>query len=149
MGNLTDRQKKKIIADYLQTESYRATARLNKVSDRTVKRVVQQDGDFAQKAEQKKAENTADMLRYMESRRAQAQEAIDVYLHALTAPDKVELTAPDKVEAATLSQIATALGILIDKWTKTAGTHTAETMEDDPITQSLKEEAAHSAFPPC
>ena len=141
MGNLTDRQKKKIIADYLQTESYRATAKLNKVSDRTVKRVVQQDDDFAQKAEQKKAENTADMLRYMESRRAQVQEAIDVYLHALTAPDKVE--------AATLSQIATALGILIDKWTKTSGTHTAETMEDDPITQSLKEEAAHSAFPPC
>lgn len=141
MGNLTDRQKKKIIADYLQTESYRATARLNKVSDRTVKRVVQQDSDFAQKAEQKKAENTADMLRYMESRRAQAQEAIDVYLHALTAPDKVEV--------ATLSQIATALGILIDKWTKTAGTHAAETMEDDPITKSLKEEAAHSAFPPC
>ena len=54
MGNLTDRQKKKIIADYLQTESYRATARLNKVSDRTVKRVVQQDDDFAQKAEQKR-----------------------------------------------------------------------------------------------
>ena len=55
MGNLTDRQKKKIIADYLQTESYRATARLNKVSDRTVKRIVQQDVDFAQKAAQKKA----------------------------------------------------------------------------------------------
>ena len=93
------------------------------------------------KAAQKKAENTADMLRYMESRRAQAQEAIDVYLHALTAPDKVE--------AATLSQIATALGILVDKWTKTASTHAAETMEDDPITKSLKEEAAHSTFPPC
>ena len=36
---LTDRKKKKIVADYLELESYNAVAKLNSVSDSTVKRV--------------------------------------------------------------------------------------------------------------
>ena len=31
-ARLTDRQKKKIVADYLETESYNATAKMNGVS---------------------------------------------------------------------------------------------------------------------
>ena len=37
---LTDRQKKKIVADYLELQSYNATAKENGVSKDTVKRVV-------------------------------------------------------------------------------------------------------------
>ena len=39
-ARLTDRQKKKIVADYLETESYNATAKINGVSKDTVKRVL-------------------------------------------------------------------------------------------------------------
>ena len=65
-ARLTDRQKKKIIADYVQLGSYNAAAKINGVSKDTVKRVIQNCDDFVQKAQQKKEENTADILEYME-----------------------------------------------------------------------------------
>ena len=60
-ARLTDRQKKKIVADYLETESYNATAKINGVSKDTVKRVVLGCEGFAQKAQQKKRQNTLDI----------------------------------------------------------------------------------------
>ena len=110
-ARLTDEQKKRIIADYVESGSYRATARKNGVVADTVKRIVQSDGGIVQKATQKKAENTLDMLEYMDSRKGQAQGIIDTYLEALADPEKLE--------NASLQQIATALGIVVDKFTKT------------------------------
>ena len=52
---LTDRKKKKIVADYLELESYNAVAKLNSVSDSTVKRVVAESGEIKKKLEQKKS----------------------------------------------------------------------------------------------
>ena len=101
-ARLTDRQKKKIVADYLETESYNATAKINGVSKDTVKRVVLGCEGFAQKAQQKKRQNTLDMLAFME--------AIDFHLMALTDPKKIS--------DAGLSQIATSFGIIVDKATK-------------------------------
>ena len=51
---LTDIQKSKIIADYLELGSYRAVAKLNGVADNTVRKVIENDSDFAQKVEIKK-----------------------------------------------------------------------------------------------
>lgn len=53
-ARLTDRQKKKIVADYLETESYNATAKMNGVSKDTVKRIVLNCEGFFQKAQQKR-----------------------------------------------------------------------------------------------
>ena len=53
-ARLTDRQKKKIIADYMAVESYNAVAKMNGVSKDTVKRIIQNCENFAQKAQQKK-----------------------------------------------------------------------------------------------
>ena len=114
-ARLTDKQRKKIIADYVESGNYRATARKNNVATDTVKRIVLKDATVVQKATQKREENTRDMLEYMESRREQAQTVIDAYLVALADPTKLEL--------ATLSQIATAFGIVVDKFTKLADTH--------------------------
>ena len=50
------------------------------------------------------------MLKYMDSRKKQAQSVIDKYLAALENPEKIE--------KAKLSEIATALGIVVDKFTK-------------------------------
>ena len=109
-ARLTDKQKKKIIADYMENGSYRATARMNGVSDDTVRRVVLSDDEILQKAEKKKEQNTMDMLAYMDSRKEQAQGVIDDYLDALANPEKIA--------TAKLSEIATALGIVVDKFTK-------------------------------
>ena len=65
---LTDRKKKKIVADYLELESYNAVAKLNSVSDSTVKRVVAESGEIKKKLEQKKEQNTKDILEYMDSK---------------------------------------------------------------------------------
>lgn len=107
-ARLTDRQKKKILADYLESGSYRATARKNKVNASTVKRVVEASDDFEQKAAQKKKENTADVLAYMESQKKVVCEIIGKGLAALNDPEKLAEATP--------SQITTALGTLIDKW---------------------------------
>ena len=50
---LTDKQKKKIVADYVQLQSYRAAAKLNDVSDATVKKVVKEDPESARLCAQK------------------------------------------------------------------------------------------------
>lgn len=133
---LTDKQKKKIIADYVQLQSYRAAARQNGVSDATVRKIVKGDPESSQKCALKKEENAQDMLSYMDSKKERVQEIIDVYLGVLTDPEKLE--------GATLQQITTALGTLIDKWTviddRKKGDSFHQTVEDDPITKSLKEE---------
>lgn len=109
-ARLTDKQKKKIIADYVQLGSYNAAAKANGVSLNTVKKIVQGNADIAEMCNQKREENTAEMLAFMDSRKGEAQNVIDAYLKALADPEKLE--------NASLSQIATALGIVVDKFTK-------------------------------
>lgn len=133
-ARLTDKQKKKIVADYLELGSYRAAGRQNGVADGTVKRVVEECGDIEQKVAQKKDENTADILAYMESKRGVVCEIIEKGLAALNDPEKLADASP--------AQITTALGTLIDKWApKGQPISGKDQMEDDPITKSLKEEA--------
>lgn len=136
-NRLTDKQKKKIVADYLELGSYRATARKNNISADTVKRTVAECDEIEQKLSQKKAENTADILAYMESQRGLVCEIIGKGLAVLNDEEKLREATP--------AQITTALGTLIDKWAAVSGSAASESREDDPITKSLKEEAAHGA----
>ena len=105
---LTDEQIKRIIADFVESNNYSATARKNGRAVNTVKKYVLADEEIAEKCKQKKEQNTLDMLEYMDSRKGQAQ---GTYLAALADPEKLD--------SASLQQIATALGILVDKFTKT------------------------------
>ena len=52
--HLTDREKKKIIADYVELESYNAVAKKHNVSATTVKNTVLKNNDSVKKCEQKK-----------------------------------------------------------------------------------------------
>ena len=108
-ARLTDRQKKKILADYVQTNNYCATAKLNGVSANTVKKIVQTNADIAEELIRKKEENTADVLTYMESQRDMVCQIIGKGLAVLNDPAKLAEATP--------SQITTAIGTLIDKWT--------------------------------
>lgn len=129
-ARLTDRKKKKIIADYMELGSYRATAKKNGVSDDSVRRVVEKCGDFQQKLEQKKEENTADILAYMESKRDIVCKILGKGLDALNSPDKLAEASP--------AQITTALGTLIDKWTA-MGHGIRDNAEEDALSRSLRE----------
>ena len=130
-ARLTDRQKKKIVADYLELGSYRATAKKNDVADGTVKRIVLECGDIEQKVAQKKEENTADILAYMEGKRKAVCEIIEIGLSVL----------PDKIKTAkSASEVTTALGTLIDKWSAVSG-GPADTAKEDELSKSLREMA--------
>lgn len=108
-ARLTDKQKKKIIADYVQLGSYNAVSKINGVSATTVKNIVLKSADFVEKCEQKKEENTADILAYMESQRGLVCEIIGKGLAALNDSEKLKEATP--------AQITTAIGTLIDKFT--------------------------------
>ena len=130
-ARLTDKQKKKIVVDYLETQSYSATARLNGVTHQTVKRIVQESPDFSETLQQKKDMDTADIIAYMESKRDAVYNIIEVGLRIL----------PEKIETAkSATEVTTALGTLIDKWTlKSMGSNGGNLGDDDPITKALKE----------
>lgn len=106
-ARLTDIQKKKIVADYLETQSYSATAKMNGVTHQTVKRIVDESPDFSEKLQEKKQQNTADILAYMESRKGQICEIIQKGLDVLNTPGKLEEASP--------AQITTMIGTLLDK----------------------------------
>ena len=60
-ARLTDKQKKKIVADYVELGSYNATAKLNGVSLNTVKHIVQANAEIASML-QKETDDTLDKV---------------------------------------------------------------------------------------
>lgn len=129
-ARLTDKQKKKIIADYVQLGSYNAAAKKNGVSNHTVKRIVLGVPEIADKVQQKKDENTRDILAYMESQRDDVCEFLRLAME--------QLKNPEKLEKAQLQQVATTMAIIIDKWTAISG-GPADTAREDELSKSLKE----------
>ena len=134
-ARLTEAQKKKIVADYICLNSYNAVAKINGCSPNTVKSVVNNadNAEFAEKCARKKEEVSRSIMEYLESQTDRACEIIGKGL--------LELSKPEKLEAATMSQITTAIGTLIDKWAMLKGTSAGTTREDDPLTKALREEA--------
>ena len=108
MAKLTDKQKKKIIADYIDNGNYSETARMNKVSEKTVRRIVKSDDEFPKKADKKKQQNTQDILEYMDKTKEKRQKIINLCL------EKMEERL-NKDELMNIKDIATAYGVLVDK----------------------------------
>ncbi len=130
-ARLTDKQKKKIIADYVQLGSYNAAAKLNGVSNHTVKKVVSEAPETSKKLQQKKEQNTADVIAYMESQKNDVCELLGLYIN--------ELKNPMKIQAAALKEIAVVLGVVIDKYTKFVGDNIADNQSEDALSKSLRE----------
>lgn len=107
-ARLTDKQKKKIVADYVELGSYNAVAKANGVSLNTVKKIVQENADIAEMCNQKKEENTADILAHMEGKKDKVCQIVDIYLDALLDADRIEKANP--------AQLTTAMGTVIDKF---------------------------------
>lgn len=108
---LTDKDKKKIIADYINNQNFSETARMNGVNKSTVKRLIDSDydKDLQQKATEKKEENTKDILEYMDSIYDKQKNIIDLSLSAL----EKKLEDPDMFT--NVKDIATVYGVIFDK----------------------------------
>ena len=109
LPKLTDRQKKKIIADYVENGNYSETARINGVNKSTVQRLISNNQEVQQKAQEKKEENTQDMLQYLESKKEDKKRVIELCFKALE--DK--LASPDMFTS--IRDIAMVYGIIVDK----------------------------------
>lgn len=129
-ARITDKKRKKIIADYMELGSYNATGKMNAVSKDTVRRIILGCEGFDQMAQKKKEENTADILAYMESKRDKVTEIIGLYLDELLDVSQFKNLSP--------SQLTTALGTLIDKWA-IIGSGPPDTTKEDDLSQSLRE----------
>lgn len=129
-ARVTDKQKQKILADYVELGSYNAVSKMNGVSDKTVRKIVLDNPEIAEKFEQKRLENTEDVLTYMEERRKKVCSIIDLYLD--------ELLNVRQFKNLTPSQLTTAIGTLIDKWTMIRS-GPSDKAEEDALSKSLKE----------
>lgn len=145
MPRLTDKQRKQMISDRAEGMSYRQIAEKYDTSVTTVKRTLAKNPEVSQKVTHKKESNTADILAHMDTKRDTVKEIIDKALDVLNDERRLSRASP--------MQIATMLGIVIDKFTGTRAAveklraDTAKskgedpmTVEDDPITKALKEE---------
>ena len=108
---LTDKQKKRIISDYVNIGSYNTVGKMHGISATTVKNVVLKNSETVELCEQKKKQNTMDMLEFLETRKQKTQDIIDQLLNCM----------PDKIPRASLVQIVTAYGVLVDKSTLLSG----------------------------
>lgn len=108
---LTDKQKKKIIADYVETNNYCESARKNNVSEYTVRKICKDESnkDVKKKLEQKKEENTKSMLEMISKTNEKRLSVISKLVDAID-------NKADKIDAFTnVKDLASAYGILIDK----------------------------------
>lgn len=129
---LTDKQRKKIVTDYVELGSYNAVAKKHKVAASTVKRLCEKMPEMQQKAKHKKEQNTADILAHMESKKDAVNRVIDRYLDALLDEERIAKASP--------AQLTTALGTLIDKFTGIQA-EISRDEQDDPLSKALREEA--------
>ena len=106
---LTDKQKKKIIADYVDNNNYSETARINNISETSVRRIVKGNEGITEKVEQKKEENSQDMFEYMKNKDDDKKRIVDLCFEAL---DK-KLSNLDMFT--NVKDIATVYGIIMDK----------------------------------
>lgn len=113
---LTDAQKKKIIANFVENNNYSETARMNNVSEYTVRKICKDSNnkEIKEKIEQKKQENTKSMLEMISETNNKRLQVISKLVNAID--DKAE-----KIDAFTnVKDLASAYGIMIDKELKFA-----------------------------
>lgn len=109
---LTDKQKKKIIADYIQNQNYSETARNNKVAVDTVRRIIltnKDDENFVKKSKQKREEDTKDILEYMQDITQGQKKVINLSLEVIT--EMLE----NRDKKLTGRDIAMIYGVIFDK----------------------------------
>lgn len=108
MVKLTDKQRKQLVADYIECGSYSEVARKYGMSVNGAKKVVQTDKTSARRCKAKKDENTLAMLDYLDSKKDEAQGIISQILRNLRDSERLKDASP--------REQATVMAIVIDKF---------------------------------
>lgn len=127
---LSDFKKKKIIADFAEFENYSLVARENGIARTTVKRIVDQNPQTLKLVDMKKEENTRDILVYMDSKKNKVCQMIDTYLDALVDAERLE--------KASVNQLSSALGTVIDKFTSKSTNHSDNEDAHDELISAIR-----------
>lgn len=111
---IPDNIRKRILFDYIETQNMKLVADSYGVSTGTVWRIVRAEAgsDLEQKVAERREQQAADILAHMDSKKEQVCLLIDKYLEALCSDSKIA--------SATVNQLSTALGTVIDKFTLNA-----------------------------
>lgn len=114
LSPVTEKERKQIIADYVELKSYNAVTKKYNRSWHTVKKIITADPDgIRKKCEQKKEENMRDILAFMDQRKDVACDVLDRLLQGLGNETIIERSS--------INQIATAFGIVVDKFALVQG----------------------------
>lgn len=123
MAKLTDKQRKKIIAERVYGATIRTLAAKYEVSPSTIRKTLKSDPTLTQKCARKKEENTASVLAFMDSKKNDVCTLIENLLAAMNDPNKIAVTP--------LSQLATTMGIVIDKYTANESIKSSDARENN------------------
>jgi IS30 family transposase len=105
---LTDKVKKKIMADHLLGVSGRQIAIRYGLSATTVSRVLRGDPAATKRLSEAQEQNTLEMIAYMSEQKGRAQKLMSAIIDAIDDPDKLA--------RANVRDLATAYGIIADKF---------------------------------
>lgn len=127
MAQLTDKERKQIIAEYVELQSYNKVAKMHGISATTVKKWVLQDKESVKKCEEKKEENTRTMLDMIDSTSNKRLKVISKIVDAID-----EKT--DKIDQFTnIKDLSTAYGTMIDKELKFLEMQNTKKEQDKPL----------------
>jgi len=109
MAKLTDKQKKEIIADYVECQNYSEVGRKYNISDEYVRKLVNNNKDSWKQLEQKSKENTEEVLEAMKKRSKRKIQLLDKLFEAMDGKlDNIDMFT-------NIKDLATAYGIIMDK----------------------------------
>lgn len=109
---LTDKERKKIVADYINNQNYCKTARMNNTSESNVRKIIKESKDteeIKKKCEQKKIENTKDIIEEMEKTKSKRIKLLSKMI------DKIDEKVDNLDMFTNVKDLATAYGIIVDK----------------------------------
>lgn len=107
-SKFTDRQKKNIVKAYVECQNASAVARKYGCSETTIRRIVGKNPDVAEKVEEEKSKNLQSIREHMREQSGEVCSLLDKLIAYIGHEEKLEKANP--------KELATALGILIDKY---------------------------------
>lgn len=111
MAKLTDKQKKEIIAYYVECQNYSEVGRKFDLNESTIRSIVKKENkkEITEKCEQKNKENTEEVLEAMKKRSKTKIHLLDKIFEAMDGKlDNIDMFT-------NIKDLATAYGIIMDK----------------------------------
>ena len=125
---LSEYEKRQVVAERTLGKRVSQIAKDFGVSDSTVRQILKKSTEFSEMCEEKKAEETKNILDCMEEQSEKVSSIIRLGLDLL----------PEKLQNANPTQISTVIGTLIDKWTLLKPKNEEKAGVEDPLSESLK-----------